>query len=170
MSRLGGDFYKQDVLEVAPQLLGKTLVRVMEDGTIRKGVITEVEAYRGEEDLACHARNGKTTRNGIMYREGGFLYLYLIYGMYWMLNVVTGMRDDPQAALIRGLQEVSGPGRLTRHLELDLSFYGLHLAESGVIWIEEGISDFEFEAGPRIGINYAGEYWKSRPWRYVMKI
>ena len=170
MNRLGRDFYIRDVLEVAPGLLGKKLVRVMDNGKIIEVVISEVEAYRGEEDEACHARKGRTERNSIMYDEGGRLYLYLIYGMYWMLNVVTGKRNDPQAVLIRGLLEVDGPGRLTRYLGLDKSFYGIHLADSGLIWIEEGVPGPEYETTPRIGIEYAGEYWKSRPWRYVMKI
>ena len=89
--RLGREFYSQDVLEVAPQLLGKHLVRIYPDGTKATYIITETEAYRGGEDLACHASKGRTPRTEVMFGDGGHLYMYLIYGMYWMLNVVTGM-------------------------------------------------------------------------------
>ena len=101
--RLRRDFYSRDVLTVAPDLLGKTLV-IARTGIPEYFTITEVEAYHGEEDLASHARFGKTARNSIMYGQGGFLYVYLIYGIYWMLNIVTGPADSPQAILIRGLK------------------------------------------------------------------
>ncbi len=100
-------------------------------------MITETEAYRGGEDLACHASKGLTPRTRVMFGEGGYLYMYLIYGMYWMMNVVTGPEGVPQAVLFRGLRELSGPGRLTRLLGVDQSFYGEDLVQSGRIWIEE---------------------------------
>lgn len=103
MKRLDRSFFTRDVLEVAPDLLGKLLV-IKRDDRIEKYVITEVEAYRGEEDLACHASRGKTKRNEVMYDIGGKIYVYLIYGMYWMLNFVTGEKNMPQAALIRELK------------------------------------------------------------------
>ena len=90
MNRLKRDFFSRDVLEVAPELLGKNLVRKVE-GQIEKYLITEVEAYRGEKDLACHASKGRTPRTEIMYHNGGLVYVYLIYGMYWMLNIVTSV-------------------------------------------------------------------------------
>jgi len=167
--RLDYDFYRRDVLEVCPGLIGKVLVRSYPDGSQFRSRITEVEAYRGEEDLACHAARGKTDRNGIMYGEGGYVYVYLIYGMYWMLNVVTGRADEPQAALIRGLEDVSGPGRLTKKIEIDRSFYGLDLVHSGVLWIENHSLPAEYTTAKRIGIDYAGE-WKDKPWRFVMGV
>jgi len=90
--RLSPDFFLRDVLEVAPALIGKLLVRQFDDGRIERYRITEVEAYRGAEDLACHASKGRTPRTEIMFQEGGTVYVYLIYGMYWLLNLVTGCR------------------------------------------------------------------------------
>ena len=119
--RLTRNFYCRDVLEVAPGLLGKKLVR-RSNTSQDVFVITEVEAYRGEEDGACHARFGKTNRNGVMYETGGFVYVYLVYGMYWMFNIVTGPAGHPQAVLIRGLEGIKGPGRLTRELGIDSYF------------------------------------------------
>lgn len=99
--KLDASFFNRDVLEVAPDLLGCTLVRDFGNGNIQRFTITELEAYRGEEDLACHASKGRTPRTEIMYHTGGYIYVYLIYGMYWMLNLVTGSNDEPQAVLIR---------------------------------------------------------------------
>lgn len=90
------------MLTVAPDLVGKTLVRVFEDGTTGRFTITETEAYRGSEDKACHASRGKTPRNGVMFGEGGVIYVYFVYGMHWMLNFVTGHAGDASAVLIRG--------------------------------------------------------------------
>jgi len=105
--RFDYDFYSTDVLELAPALLGQYLVCVSEKGIVNRYVITETEAYRGEEDLACHASKGRTTRTEIMYDKGGKLYIYLIYGMYWMMNVVGGGKNQPQAALIRGFSNLT---------------------------------------------------------------
>ncbi|MFO7657534.1 MAG: DNA-3-methyladenine glycosylase [Bacteroidales bacterium] len=163
--RPGRDFFKQDVLTVAPLLLGKYIV-TLNNGITEKFIITEVEAYRGEEDLACHASKGRTKRNGIMYAEGGHIYVYFIYGMYWMLNIVTGEKDNPQAVLIRGINRFDGPGKLTRRLKIDGSFYGEDLVASNRIWIENNMARGEIVTGPRIGIDYAGDYWKNMPWRY----
>ena len=138
--RLPNSFFTRDVLDVAPDLLGKTLVRVFLDGNIQHFTITETEAYRGEDDLACHASKGMTPRNQIMYNDGGLIYVYLIYGMYWMLNFVTSHEGNPQAVLIRGLNRLSGPGKLTKHLQIDKSFYGENLATSKRLFIAEGFS------------------------------
>jgi len=170
MSRLSIDFFTRDVLEVAPDLIGKTLVRKFDDGKIQKYLITEVEAYRGGDDLACHASKGRTTRTEIMFHNGGRVYVYLIYGMYWMLNFVTEKQKIPQAVLIRGIEGFNGPGKLTKALRIDKSFYSEDLYTSDRLWIEKGIVDPEFETTPRIGIDYAGEIWKNKPWRFVLKI
>jgi DNA-3-methyladenine glycosylase len=168
LRRLSRGFFIRDVLEVAQELPGKTLVVILPDGTPGKFRITEVEAYRGAEDKACHACKGRTPRTEIMFHEGGRLYVYLIYGMYWMLNIVTGKENDPQAVLLRGIENITGPGKLTKALAIDKSFYGEDLVTSGRIWIEDtGFNTF-VKTGPRIGIEYAGEYWKSRPWRYFI--
>jgi DNA-3-methyladenine glycosylase len=166
--KLTRDFFIRDVLEVAPDLPGKTLVIRLPDGTIGRFRITEVEAYRGADDKACHACRGRTPRTEIMFHEGGRLYVYLIYGMYWMLNIVTGKENDPQAVLIRGVENYSGPGKLTKSLGIDRSYYGEDLVTSERIWVEDPEVNVDIKTGPRIGINYAGEYWKSRPWRYYI--
>jgi DNA-3-methyladenine glycosylase len=165
-TRLMRDFYIADVLSVAPALPGKILA-VKGSGTgIHRLRITEVEAYRGIEDKACHASKGRTTRTEIMFHEGGRLYIYFIYGMYWLLNIVTGGENEPQAALIRGVENYHGPGRLTKALEIDKSYYGEDLVKSERIWVEDDGYTPEIKSGPRIGIDYSGDFWKNRPWRF----
>ena len=158
-------FYTRDVLTVAPELLGKILVCSVGEEFIRYR-ITETEAYRGYDDLACHASKGRTRRTEIMFHKGGVIYVYLIYGIYWLLNVVTGAENDPQAALIRGVEGLYGPGRLTRKLQIDKSFYGEDLTVSKRIWIEDDGYKPQYKTGKRIGVNYAGE-WKDRLWRWT---
>jgi DNA-3-methyladenine glycosylase len=166
--RLTKDFFVRDVLDVAPELPGKTIVLISPEGTPGRFMVTDVEAYRGTEDLACHSCKGRTRRTEIMFHEGGRLYVYLIYGMYWMLNIVTGKEDEPQAVLIRGLKNYPGPGILTKALGIDKSFYGEDIVTSERIWIEDTGVKTIVNTGPRIGIDYAGEYWKTRPWRYYI--
>jgi DNA-3-methyladenine glycosylase len=96
------------------------------------------------------------------------VYVYFVYGMYWMLNFVAGPEGDPQAALIRGIEGFDGPGKLTRALSIDGSFYAEDLTASKRIWVEDSGLSPEIKAGPRIGIDYAGEPWRSKPWRYRM--
>ena len=165
-SRLDREFFIRDVLDVAPALLGKKLVMIQE-GRVGEWMITETEAYRGEEDLASHARKGRTRRTEAMYLEGGHLYMYFIYGMYWMLNIVVATENVPQAVLIRGVEGFSGPGRLTKNLGLDGSFYGESLISSSRIWLTEGLTPGHIVTTPRIGVDYAGE-WKDKPWRYFL--
>jgi DNA-3-methyladenine glycosylase len=164
--RIGRNFFTRDVLDVAPALLSKVIVVQSKNGITRRFKITETEAYRGEEDKACHASRGRTARTEIMYDIGGKLYIYLVYGMHWMLNIVTAGKDNPQAVLIRGLENCRGPGRVTRILRIDKSFNGEDLIFSKKIWLEESGIVPAYSTGPRIGIDYAGDYWKNRPWRY----
>jgi len=117
--RLDRAFFRRDVLEVAPDLLGKYLVMHSHKEGRVVFTITETEAYRGGDDLACHASKGRTARTEVMFGDGGYIYMYLIYGKHWMMNVVTSVENNPQAVLIRGLRELSGPGRLTRLLGVD---------------------------------------------------
>ena len=166
--KLNEEFFIRDVLQVAPELIGKYMV--CGTGNREKAyLITETEAYRGEEDKACHASKGRTQRTEIMYHSGGHLYTYFIYGMYWMLNIVTGPEENPQAVLIRGIQGFAGPGILTRELGIDRSYYGEHLCRSDRIWLAKGNTAPDYQTTPRIGINYAGEPWISKPWRFVIK-
>jgi DNA-3-methyladenine glycosylase len=167
-NRLPRDFYTRDVLDVAPELPGKNLVVRLHEGYSGRFKITDVEAYRGTEDKACHAFKGRTARTEIMFHEGGRLYIYMIYGMYWMLNIVTGENNNPQAVLIRGVEDHSGPGLLTKFLGIDKSYYGEDLVNSERIWIEDRGLVLPVNIGYRIGIEYSGEYWKTRPWRYFL--
>lgn len=169
VNRLNSDFFNRDVLLVAPELINKILVRKYSDGTINRFRIIETEAYRGEEDLACHASKGRTPRTGIMYLPGGKVYVYLIYGMYHMLNFVTSEENNPQAVLIRGIEGFNGPGKLTKHLMIDKSFYGEELSSSDRIWVENDGTIPKYSAGTRIGIDYAGE-WKDKPWRFYLSL
>ncbi len=166
--RLARGFFERDVLEVAPALLGKYLCLQSTDGRTKQFCITETEAYRGMDDLACHASKGRTKRTDVMFCEAGLVYVYLIYGVHWMLNFVCNVEGVPQAALIRGLDGISGPGRVGKALAIDKSFYGEDLINSRRIWLEDG-ETIPFISTPRIGIEYAGEPWVGKPWRFLYK-
>ena len=168
MGKVDRDFYLADAVTVARQLPGMELIMASGEKYLRY-VITETEAYLGDGDRACHASRGRTRRTEPMYLEGGHLYIYFVYGMHWMLNVVTGPADHPQAVLIRGVSQYQGPGRVTKGLGVDGSFNREDLASSGRIWIESTGARPELIAGPRVGINYAGEPWISNPWRFIIK-
>ncbi|MDR2122104.1 MAG: DNA-3-methyladenine glycosylase [Flavobacteriaceae bacterium] len=168
-TRINTKFFQQDALTVAQELLGKILIRVFDKGELTQHIITETEAYLGEEDLACHASKGRTTRTEILYHEGGKVYVYLIYGMYWMLNFVTGTENHPQAVLIRSVEKCEGPGRVGKLLQLNKDFYGEDLALSKRIWVENSGITPDFKTTSRIGVDYAGEVWKNKPWRFIMK-
>jgi len=153
----------------ARSLLGKVLVRTR-GGRESAHVITEVEAYIGEEDLACHASRGRTTRTAVMYGPSGHWYVYLVYGMHEMLNLVTGPEGWPSAILIRGVAGVSGPGRVTSALAIGRSLNGMPATRSTGLHIEDrGIRVPErlVARTPRIGVDYAGPVWAAKPWRFV---
>jgi DNA-3-methyladenine glycosylase len=159
-------FFLGDAVSVARMLPGRDIVIRAGDHSGRY-MITETEAYLGEEDRACHASRGRTRRTEVMYLEGGHLYIYFIYGMHWMMNIVTGKAGDPQAVLIRGVASVSGPGRVTRALGIDGSYNGEDLTTSARIWLEDTGRRPSLRALPRVAIDYAGEPWVSMPWRFV---
>ena len=168
MGKVERDFYLADAVTVARQLPGMELVMAAGE-KCRRHLITETEAYLGDSDRACHASRGRTRRTEPMYLEGGHLYIYFVYGMHWMLNVVTGPAEHPQAVLIRGVSQYPGPGRVTKVLGIDGSFNREDLASSGRIWIENTGFRPELVAGPRVGIEYAGEPWISKPWRFMIR-
>lgn len=168
MNRLIPDFYCKDAVLLAQSLLGKTLVRVFDDGSVRKYLITITEAYMGGEDLACHASKGRTPRTEVMFHKGGKIYVYLIYGMYWMLNVVAGEENNPQAVLICGIGDIKGSGRVGRELKIDKSFYGEDLMTSNRIWIEDLDEKPPYKSVKRVGVDYAGE-WKDKLWRFEIQ-
>jgi DNA-3-methyladenine glycosylase len=169
-TRLSSKFFIRDVLFVAPELVGKSIVLYRGDGKVDRFIITETEAYRGTEDMACHACKGRTARTEIMFQNGGKIYVYFVYGMYWMLNFVAGSENNPQAALIRGIKGYNGPGKLTRALGINGSFYGVDLTTSDRIWVEDTGYYPVIKTGPRIGIKYAGDPWITKPWRYWISL
>ncbi|MDP3996741.1 MAG: DNA-3-methyladenine glycosylase [bacterium] len=169
---LNGSFYNRPVLTVAEELLGKYLVR-QSAGKRLAFLITEVEGYDGEKDLACHARRGKTKRTAVMYGEAGHWYVYLCYGMYWMLNIVTGPVGYPAAVLIRGVSSHGGPGKLTRELKIGKSFNSKKAAPEKGLWIEDRgvrVMPEKILKTARVGISYAGPLWSKKKWRFVLKM
>ena len=165
---LGKDFFSRECLQAAKSLVGKVLVRHTENGDIRLR-ITETEAYCGEDDTACHAHKGRTKRTETMYREGGTVYVYLCYGMHYMLNIVTGGTDEPQAVLIRACEGFDGPGKLTKKLMIDKSFNGESIVGNSRLCIEDDGKVFEVQSDRRVGINYASERDRERLWRFKLK-
>ena len=162
-------FYARSALVVARQLLGKVLVRRVDERELT-APITETEAYIGPHDLACHASKGRTSRTEVMFGPAGCWYVYFIYGIHWMLNVVTNDVDHPAAVLIRGAGEWTGPARLTKAMAIDKSLNGAEASRSSGLWIEDRgikIAPGAIERTPRIGVDYAG-HWADRPYRFVV--
>lgn len=177
MQRLSRDFFNRDTSEVARGLLGKHVVRELGDDTLR-GRIVEAEAYYGEGDPPSHASSGKTPRSEIMWKKPGLVYVYLVYGIHLMFNVVTEAKGNPGATLVRAVEPLSGlermrknrgvtekeklangPGKLTESFGIDRGENGLDLTESDVLWIESGSDgDFrEIETSGRIGVSEGKE-------------
>ena len=161
---IGYEFFHRPCLEVAQDLVGKVIV--CGDKRLR---ITETEAYCGENDTACHAHKGRTKRTEIMYREAGTMYVYLCYGMHWLMNIVTGEVDQPEAVLIRACREAPGPGRLTKALGINGSFNGQSICSNPDIYLEDDGYTCQIVTGRRIGIGYASKEDQERQWRFIMK-
>jgi DNA-3-methyladenine glycosylase len=165
-------FRSEKTVAIARSLLGKFLVRSTPAGEVAR-MITEVEAYDGERDQACHARRGRTARNAVMYEPGGVWYVYLCYGVHEMLNLVTGPQGYPAAVLIRGVEGARGPGRLTKVLGIDRRLNGAVCAPACGLWIEDRgvrLPRGAIEASPRIGVDYAGPVWAKKPWRFAISV
>jgi len=134
-------------------------------------MITEVEAYDGHKDKASHAFRGRTKRTEIMFGEPGHMYVYFTYGMHWLFNIVTGKKDYPAAILIRGVEGITGPARLTRALRITGVENGKKLGKISGVWIEDrGVASRKIDISrtPRIGVPYAKE-WAQKPYRFVLK-
>ena len=182
-------FLRTDTERVARDLLGKLLVVPAADGSRVSGMIVETEAYMGIEDKAAHSYGGRrTARNEITYAEGGHVYVFFVYGMYYQLNLVTGPPDQAHVVLIRAVEPVegieimrerrgpmpdknltSGPGKLTIAFGIDRSYNGEHLSGDR-IWVEEykNFKKSEIASGPRVGIDYAEEF-VDMPWRFWVR-
>lgn len=168
---LGNGFFARPCLEVCRDLLGKNLCRETQNGSILRLRINEVEAYDGWEDKASHASRGRTPRNSVMFGPAGVYYLYLIYGMYWMLNIVTADEGHPSAILIRGAGEYDGPGKLTRSLEITKTLNRQPVCQSTGLWFEESAwvpPQDHIKRTPRIGVAYAGPEWSQKQYRFLL--
>jgi DNA-3-methyladenine glycosylase len=166
---LRSSFFARPADDVARDLLGKSLVRRL-GGTAHALTITETEAYLGPHDLACHAALGRTRRTETLFGRPGTLYVYLIYGLHLMLNVVTGPEGCAAAVLIRGAGSVNGPGRLGRMLALAAELNGKTAAPETGLWFEDrGVPAKRILALPRIGVGYAGPKWAGRRLRFVLR-
>jgi DNA-3-methyladenine glycosylase len=164
-------FFERPTLAVARDLLGKFLVRKIGKKEIACMII-EVEAYDGHRDRASHAHRGETKRNRPMFGPAGVWYVYFVYGMYDMLNIVTGKLGYPAAVLMRGVNEISGPGRLTKKLKITRKFNGTAAKKSMGLWIEDRgvvVRKKDIKRTPRIGVRYAGPLWAKKPYRFIFK-
>ncbi len=167
---LGEEFFARDGTRVARELLGAYLC-VERDGKIERRMITETESYHGRDDKASHASRGKTARNSVMFGPPGHWYVYLIYGMYEMLNIVTGKDGEPSAVLIRGVEGLSGPGKLTTRLRITRAVNGKAACPEAGVWMEArdvAPGPRRILATPRVGVSYAGE-WAEKKLRFVLQ-
>jgi DNA-3-methyladenine glycosylase len=189
-THLPREFFDRDPVIVARELLGKVLVHV-ENGRRIAGVINEAEAYRRQEDLACHAKAGLTPRTEVMFGSPGFAYVYFTYGMHWMLNFVCQPAGDPNAVLIRAIEPVdgldliaerragrpqrewtNGPGKICQALNIDKRYNGYDVcAPEAQLYVEDGepIPEINVTSGPRVGLNSVPEPWLSKPWRFLYR-
>ena len=167
MNRIDNSLFSLNSPELAPLLLGKILCVRGEDGEVIKSRITETEAYFGEEDTACHAHKGRTNRTEILYSAGGRVYVYLCYGVHFLMNIISGPMEHPQGVLIRGVEGFNGPGKLTKYMGINKSHNNLDAATSDIIWLEDdGFVPEDIKTSPRIGIDYATEEYRNIHWRF----
>ena len=162
--KLTETFFQRPCLEVAKDLVGKVLVRG--DKRLR---ISETEGYCGEADTACHAHKGRTKRTEVMYMEAGTVYVYLCYGMHWMLNIVTGEENEPEAVLIRACREANGPGKLTKKLGITGEHNRKHICREADLYIEDDGFSCEVTTDKRVGIGYASQEDQDKPWRFKLR-
>ena len=175
--RLTRASFNLPTLRVARDLLGKFIVR-RHRGRELAAMITEVEAYKGPRDRAAHTFGGRrTARVEPLYADGGTAYVYLVYGIHWLLNFSTAGAGTPEGVLIRGVLTIdrnkpsliSGPGRVTAYLRIDRRLDHVDTTRSAVMWLEDRgirVPARRILAGPRVGIDYAGAYWATRRWRF----
>jgi DNA-3-methyladenine glycosylase len=170
--KLGRRFYARPAIDVARELIGKILVRRTKRATFRARIV-ETEAYIGPHDLACHASKGRTRRTEVMFGRPGHAYVYFIYGMYDMLNIVTSKQGDPQAVLIRAAEpldgwktNLSGPGKLAREMQITRADNGVDLTGDALYFIADAAPLPEIAVTPRIGIDYSGA-WKHELLRFL---
>jgi DNA-3-methyladenine glycosylase len=169
--KLTRTFFARDAIEVAPDLIGKILVHRLR-GNELKARIVETEAYVGPHDLACHASKGRTGRTEVMFGRAGHAYVYLIYGMYQMLNIVTGEKGDAQAVLIRAGEaldgweaDLSGPGKFARAMRISRSQNGLDMTGGELFLLDDPADRPQVVRSKRVGVDYAKE-WRDELLRF----
>jgi DNA-3-methyladenine glycosylase len=165
------DFFNRDTVTVARELIGCHLL-CKRNGKIERYMIVETEAYDGPNDLASHASKGRTKRTEIMFGPAGHYYVYLVYGMHWMLNIITGPVGYPAGVLIRGIEGYAGPARLTKKLGVTGKLHGKKVSPESGFWIELSPSTLPSKmivSTPRIGIDYSGPIWMKKKYRFVLK-
>jgi len=185
MALLKQNFFRRPTTTVAQELLGIKLVREY-NGSILSGTITETEAYLGAGDSACHAARGRTPRNSVMFGPAGVAYVYFVYGMHFMLNIVTEQEGTPCAVLIRGMKPLAGlammqtlrgkrgrevgngPAKLCQAMAIDKSLNGWDVTRGRLLWLEthQKIMPDSITSGPRIGIAYAARKDREAPLRF----
>jgi len=176
-TRLTRASFNLPTLRVSRDLLGKFIVR-RHRGRELAAMITEVEAYKGPKDRAAHTFGGRrTARVEPLYADGGTAYVYLVYGIHWLLNFSTAGAGNPEGVLIRGVltadaakpRLLSGPGRVTAYLRIDRRLDHVDATRSAVMWLEDRgirVAARRIRTGARVGIDYAGKYWAARRWRF----
>lgn len=169
-------YFSAPATHLAYDLLGKIICRRIDNEqntvltpSIIRARITETECYYDECDTACHAHRGRTPRTDVLYFPGGVAYIYLCYGMYDLLNIVTGPENHPEAVLIRGVEGASGPGRTTRYLGITRAYNRLPLDPLHGLWLEDDGAHPEYESLPRVGIGYASKEDQEKLWRFRVK-
>ena len=169
--KLPRTFYRRPAEDVARNLVGKILVRRIDDETLRARIV-ETEAYIGEHDLACHASKGRTRRTEVMFGDAGHAYVYFIYGMHDMLNIVCAQANDAQAVLIRAAEplddwhaNLSGPGRLARAMRITRNENGIDLTGK-TLFLLDAPPPARIARTKRIGVDYSGD-WKDELLRYI---
>lgn len=169
--KLASDFYRRDAGTLARDLIGRILVHRVRGKEYRARIV-ETEAYVGPHDLACHASKGRTKRTEVMFGPGGHAYVYFIYGMYDMLNIVSGQAGEAQAVLIRAAEpldgwdaDLSGPGKLTRAMKITLADNGRDLTGDKLFLLKGNNERPRITVSKRIGVDYAKE-WKDKPLRF----
>jgi DNA-3-methyladenine glycosylase len=163
-------FFNRPAAKVARELLGKLLVRQV--GETRTAIaVAETEAYEGVHDLASHSSKGRTARTEVMFGPAGRFYIYRIYGLHWMLNVVTSEVGDASAVLIRGVAGINGPGRVAAAFDIDASLHGRVATRETGLWFANPTGNSKkprIRATPRIGVDYAGPIWANKKLRFII--
>lgn len=161
-------FFQQPALLLAEQLLGKILVHRSDSGEVFRSRLTDVESYRAD-DSACHAYRGMTKRNAPMFEAGGVLYIYLCYGLFNIVNIISGAKGEAEGVMIRGVEGADGPGRASRKMQITRTLNREDLTVSEKIWIEDdGFVPGKIVKNKRIGIGYARQEDQERLWRFTI--